>query len=181
MNVLPDFALSEAKAREGGVAAERLNDVMRDSAQQHHWTFVDAHRAAFRGRGICATVGGMPWSMADEMRLPRKVDGLWEPYNPSEWQAYAPRQRWFRTPNDAFMTGNFHVSQSLLQKRPEDADLLVGAAAAGQHLLRGLPSHRRRPGGDRRCGGRAGARGARQVRTRRRAAGGASIWVPPIR
>ena len=26
-----------------------------------------------------------------------------------------PRQRWFRTPNDAFMTGNFHVSQSLLQ------------------------------------------------------------------
>ena len=39
----------------------------------------------------------------------------WEPYNPSEWRAYAPRQRWFRTPNDAFLTGNFHVSQSLLQ------------------------------------------------------------------
>ena len=27
-----------------------------------------------------------------------------------------PRQRWFRTPNDAFMTGNFHVSESLIQK-----------------------------------------------------------------
>ena len=39
----------------------------------------------------------------------------WEPYNPSEWRAYAPRQRWFRTPNDAFLTGHFHVSQSLLQ------------------------------------------------------------------
>jgi hypothetical protein len=54
--------------------------------------------------------------MADELRLPRKVNGTWEPYNPSEWRAYAQRQRWFRTPNDAFMTGNFHVSQSLLQK-----------------------------------------------------------------
>ncbi len=115
MSILPDFGLSEAKAREGGVAAERLNNIMRESAQQHRWTFVDAHRAAFRGRGICATVGEMAWSMPDELRLPRKVDGAWEPYNPSEWRAYAPRQRWFRTPNDAFMTGNFHVSQSLLQ------------------------------------------------------------------
>ena len=115
MGILPDFALNEAKAREGGVAAERLNNIMRESAQQHHWTFVNAHRAAFRGRGICATVGEMAWSMPDELRLPRKVDGAWEPYNPSEWRAYAPRQRWFRTPNDAFMTGNFHVSQSLLQ------------------------------------------------------------------
>jgi hypothetical protein len=41
---------------------------------------------------------------------------VWEPYNPSEWRAYTTRQRWFRTPNDAFMTGNFHVSESLLQK-----------------------------------------------------------------
>lgn len=115
MTILPDFALSEAKAREGGVAAERLNDIMRESAQQHHWTFVDSHRAAFRGRGICATAVDTSWSMADELRLPRKFDGVWEPYNPSEWRAYAPRQRWFRTPNDAFMTGNFHVSQSLIQ------------------------------------------------------------------
>jgi len=38
------------------------------------------------------------------------------PYNPADFQAYASRQRWFRTPNDAFMTGNFHVSLSLLQK-----------------------------------------------------------------
>jgi hypothetical protein len=116
MDILPDFALSPAKAREGGVVAERLNDIMRASAHQHHWTFVEAHRAAFRGRGICATAGGdISWTMADELRLPRKHNGAWEPYNPSEWRAYAPRQRWFRTPNDAFMTGNFHVSQSLLQ------------------------------------------------------------------
>jgi hypothetical protein len=115
MDVLPDFALSEAKAREGGVLGERLNNVMRDSARQYSWTFVDAHRKAFLGRGICASFSDAPWNMADEMRLPRKVDGRWEPFNPSEWRAYAPRQRWFRTPNDAFLTGHFHVSQSLLQ------------------------------------------------------------------
>jgi hypothetical protein len=116
MNVLPDFVLSQAKAREGDTMAERLNAIMRDSARLYHWTFVEAHRAAFQGKGICASFSDAPWNMADELRLPRKVNGTWEPYNPSEWRAYAQRQRWFRTPNDAFMTGNFHVSQSLLQK-----------------------------------------------------------------
>ena len=50
------------------------------------------------------------------MRLPRKINGIWKPYNPADFRAYASRQRWFRTPNDAFMTGNFHVAASLLQK-----------------------------------------------------------------
>ncbi len=116
MNVLPDFVLSEAKAREGNIAAERLHAVMEDSAKQHRWTLVHSHRRAFRGRGICVGHTDAPWTMADEMRLPRRLNGTWEPYNPSEWRPYASRQRWFRTPNDAFMTGNFHVSQSLLQK-----------------------------------------------------------------
>ena len=115
MTVLPDFELSEAKSREGTTAGERLNAVMQSSARQHQWTFVDTHRTAFRGRGICASHSDTAWSMADELRLPRKIGGAWEPYNPSEWRAYASRQRWFRTPNDAFMTGNFHVSASLLQ------------------------------------------------------------------
>ncbi len=116
MNVLPDFVLSEAKAREGNIAAERLHAVMEDSAKQHRWTLVHSHRRAFRGRGICVGHTDAPWTMADEMRLPRRLNGTWEPYNPAEWRPYASRQRWFRTPNDAFMTGNFHVSQSLLQK-----------------------------------------------------------------
>jgi len=116
MTVLSEFALSEAKAREGSVAAERLNAIMRESARQHQWSFVDEHRATFRGRGLCAGFKHAAWTMADELRLPRKVDGAWEPFNPSQWQAYASRQRLFRTPNDAFMTGNFHVAQSLLQK-----------------------------------------------------------------
>ena len=45
----------------------------------------------------------------------RKINGSWEPFNPSQWRAYAPRQRLFRTPNDAFMTGNFHVPKSFIQ------------------------------------------------------------------
>ena len=49
--------------------------------------------------------------------LPRRsAGGGWEPYNPADFQPYASRQRWFRTPNDAFLTGNFHVSASLMQK-----------------------------------------------------------------
>jgi GDSL-like Lipase/Acylhydrolase family len=114
MTVLPDFFLSEAKAREGNATAQRLHAVLEDSARQHGWTLVDAHRAAFRGRGICAGHTEVSWGTADDLRLPRLVDGAWEPYNPAEWRAYASRHRWFRTPNDAFMTGNFHVSQSLL-------------------------------------------------------------------
>jgi hypothetical protein len=116
MTVLPDFFLSEAKAREGNTAAERLHATMQDSARQHGWTFVESHRASFRGRGICTATLEGPSTLADDSRMPRLVDGEWTPYNPSEWRAYAPRQRWFRTPNDAFLTGNFHVSQSLLQK-----------------------------------------------------------------
>ena len=54
-------------------------------------------------------------TFTDELRVPRKVNGTWEPFNPSQWRAYAPRQRLFRTPNDAFMTGNFHVPKSLIQ------------------------------------------------------------------
>ena len=38
MNVLPDFFLSEEKAREGNAAAERLHALMQDAAKQHRWT-----------------------------------------------------------------------------------------------------------------------------------------------
>ena len=98
------------------MAAERLNDIMKESAHQHLWTFAEGHRATFRGRGLCAGYSDAPWTMADELRVPRKINGVWEPFNPSQWRAYAPRQRLFRTPNDAYMTGNFHVGRSLTQK-----------------------------------------------------------------
>lgn len=115
MTILPDFQLSEAKAREGETAAQRMYQRQVASARAHGWSFVDTHVTEFRGRGLCAGWTDSAFNSADDLRLPRKIDGRWEPYNPADWRAYASRQRWFRTPNDAFMTGNFHVSQSLLQ------------------------------------------------------------------
>jgi hypothetical protein len=115
MDVLPDFSLSEAKAREGDAAAVRLHNIMIESAKHQRWTIVEAHREKFRGRGICAGWTSSAFNSADDLRIPRKIDGKWEPYNPSEWKPYASRQRWFRTPNDAFLTGNFHVTASTLQ------------------------------------------------------------------
>jgi hypothetical protein len=115
MTVLPDFQLSTSKARESSVAAEKLNALMRSSSRVNGWTFADGHRRQFQGRGVCAGFIADGYNVADDLRIPRFVDGKWQPYNPADWRAYASRQRWFRTPNDAFLTGNFHVSQSLLQ------------------------------------------------------------------
>lgn len=116
MTVTPDFLLSENRARESMAAGERLDAVLEDTSKQNGWTFVTSHREQFRGRGICAGYTDNAFTIADDLRLPRWTGRKWEPFNPADWQAYAPRQRWFRTPNDAFMTGNFHVSESLMQK-----------------------------------------------------------------
>ncbi len=116
MTVTPDFVLSENRARESMAAGERLDAVMEDTSKQNGWTYVSSHREQFRGRGICAGYTEHAFSIADDLRLPRWTGRRWEPFNPADWQAYVPRQRWFRTPNDAFMTGNFHVSESLIQK-----------------------------------------------------------------
>lgn len=110
MEVSPDFSLSRKRARAGNQLAENLQGVMEKSARTHGWSFVDAHRAEFRGRGICAGYVDNAFSVADDLRLPRKRDGQWTPYVPTEFRAYVPRQRWFRTPNDAFMAGNFHAA-----------------------------------------------------------------------
>lgn len=116
MDVLADFRLSEKRAKDGTWVADKLQRVMTSSAKAYGWTFADAHRQAFVGRGICAGYTDNAFSIADDLRLPRMINDKWVPYNPADYRAYAARQRWFRTPNDAFMTGNFHVSGSMLQK-----------------------------------------------------------------
>jgi hypothetical protein len=115
MTVLGDFLMSAAKAREGDVAAQRMTAIMKASARSHGWTFVDAHVPQFAGRGLCAGWTDNALNSADDLRMPRLVDGTWVPFNPADWRPYASRQRWFRTPNDAFMTGHFHVGTSLLR------------------------------------------------------------------
>jgi hypothetical protein len=116
MEVLADFKMSESKAKVGTWIADRLNHAMEDAASEYHWTFVESHRREFIGRGICAGTTYEGADIADDLRLPRKTEAGWRPYNPADYKAYASRQRWFRTPNDAFMTGNFHVAASVLQK-----------------------------------------------------------------
>lgn len=116
MDVVADFQLSAEKARQSSTVAEALNTIMRAAANEHGWTFVDRHRAQFLGRGICAGFSEAALSSADDLRLPRKAGKVWQPYNPADYRPYASRQRWFRTPNDAFLTGNFHATGSMLQK-----------------------------------------------------------------
>jgi lysophospholipase L1-like esterase len=116
MEVVPDFQLDRTKLKLGTWFADKLNRQMRESADEFGWTFVETHRRAFIGRGICAGLSVEGVSEVDDLRLPRKIDGMWTPYNPADYQPYAARQRWFRTPNDAFMTGNFHAEAGLLTK-----------------------------------------------------------------
>jgi lysophospholipase L1-like esterase len=116
MEVFPDFQVSEQKLREGTWVADKLHRAMRDSASKYGWSFAETHRRQFIDRGICSGSSDDAAGGPNELRLPRKVDGAWKPYNPADFQAYATRQRWFRTPNDAFMTGNFHVATSVFQK-----------------------------------------------------------------
>ncbi len=116
LEVVPDFRLSEQKLREGAWIGDKLHRLMRESAYTYGWTFVETHRRAFIDRGICSGIFGDGKNQAEELRLPRKADGNWYPYNPADFKAYVPRKRWFRTPNDAFMTGNFHVAASLMLK-----------------------------------------------------------------
>ncbi len=116
MDVLPDFVLSRIKASESTTVADQLHRIMRTSARANGWTFVEGHRVVFQGRGICAGFTESAFSIAEDLRLPRRINGAWEPFNPADYQPYASRQRWFRTPNDAFLTANVHVAGSVMQR-----------------------------------------------------------------
>jgi hypothetical protein len=114
MDVLPQYVLNAKRALAGEKVGNSLHKHMQTAARARGWHFADSHRRLFLGRGICAGTAGI--SAAEDLRLPRKLQGYWQPYNPANFQPYASRQRWFRTPNDAFMTGNFHVKSKILSK-----------------------------------------------------------------
>ena len=116
MDLISVFKMNKARARSGVWVADKLHRKMRASAKRHGWTFVEGHRSKFIGHGICAGFVDDSFSIADDLRLPRRKNGAWTPYNPADYRPYAARSRWFRTPNDAFLTGNFHVTPVLLRK-----------------------------------------------------------------
>ena len=112
---LPDLRLDRRPRRGGPAASPTSCTGDAHLAREHGWTFVERHRDIPRPRPL----RWMERDRAVERRRPaaapqagRRVGAL----QPGRLQPYAHRQRWFRTPNDAFMTGNFHVAQSLMQR-----------------------------------------------------------------
>lgn len=109
MTVSPAFALDQRRTREAEQIGREIHGVMRQAARSHGWTFVDGHRELFTRHGLCAGRADRLANPADDVRLPRRINGIWQPFAPSQWEPYAPRRRWIRTPNDGFLTVNFHV------------------------------------------------------------------------
>ena len=73
------------------------------------FSLVTEHQPAFLRRGICARD---PNDDGSKMQMPRIPIGQTDfaPHLPSEFRPYAFRTRLFRTPNDAFLTGNTHAT-----------------------------------------------------------------------
>lgn len=115
MEVFSEFSITQKAALSSSWLADKLDQVMERSARTHGWSFVEAHRKTFVGRGLCAGHTNGLGPLVDDLRLPRRQNGVWTPYNPVHFEPYAARLRWFRTPNDAFLTGNFHVAGSVMQ------------------------------------------------------------------
>ncbi|MGF1622984.1 MAG: hypothetical protein ACFCUR_20530 [Rhodomicrobiaceae bacterium] len=105
MEVFPAFHLDASKVGEAEGFSRELNRSLAEFAGRD-WRYVDGFREDFRSRGLCAASGGDP---ADNLAFPRFINGEWTPYKPSEYAPYAERQRWFRTPNDAYMTAHMHA------------------------------------------------------------------------
>ncbi len=115
MDILPAFSLDARRTRDGEDISRRLFKVMQRHARKRGWNFAQAHWRVFLSHSLCAGHLLEAPVVADELRLPRHQQGNWHPYNPADYLPYASRKRWFRTPNDAFMTGNFHVTGTVLQ------------------------------------------------------------------
>ena len=110
MSLYPDFSVVNDKLKEAAAFADELFALMKSSSRAHGWTFVDEHRDQFAAHGFCAVNRQQSENISEQLELPRFDNNQWSSYQPSEFEPYASRQRWFRTPNDAYMTGHFHTS-----------------------------------------------------------------------
>ena len=101
---------------------DRFMPAMRTAATKAGWTFATAHRDVhFEGHGICAVSdaeANVP--PMHNQRFPRYAirsgqRPQWaQGYRPGVFRPYASTQRWFRTPNDAFLTVHFHGEEQTL-------------------------------------------------------------------
>ncbi len=120
---------------------ELLNGIIRDAveglAPEARWILVTRHVGQFSGHAICqgGADGDVPDSaIAGGMTFPTgHASGKgWKPFAPDQWVAYRPKQRWFVTPNDAFLTVNYMMLNSLIinvydRLQPVVASTLSGA------------------------------------------------------
>lgn len=115
MTVSPVFSLSQARAKRAEAFADRLNTIMKRTANLYRWTYVDGHRPAFFSHGLCALDEKRREDLAENLQLPFWNGEKWDPFNPADYAPYAPRMRWFRTPNDAYLTGHLHLSGPVIR------------------------------------------------------------------
>jgi lysophospholipase L1-like esterase len=136
MDLYHDFGVMPGKLKKASQFADELYQVMKRSAVRYGWSFVDEHREKFAPHGFCA-VNSLKNGQADEiLALPRFQNGEWWPYNPSLYHPYASRQRWIRTPNDGYMTVNFHaddlISRQLMNyKRSKWFQIVMAGTYSG--------------------------------------------------
>lgn len=120
MDVHRIMAISKADTGEEGARFvpflnEHIERAIGGLPADRRWRFVDSHVERFAGHALCSP--GAPADtpgrhISGAMRFPtflgfKNNRFLWEPFAPSEWRAYRPRNRWFVTPNDAFLTGHY--------------------------------------------------------------------------
>ncbi|MDE2579560.1 MAG: hypothetical protein KGL46_12185 [Hyphomicrobiales bacterium] len=135
--------LGMRKADTGARAAlfvERVNRIMADAVAAlpptRRWTIATAHVEQFAGHAICrsgAPQGDPDAAMAGDMHFPVYDFNAhrWRGIFPPAWAAYRPKNRWFVTPNDSFLTGHYMNTRQMVdpldRAQPLIAALLGGA------------------------------------------------------
>lgn len=116
VNVGGVFSIHQNTLKEvAGFANDYLHKELRAAATAGDWHFVTAHRVPFAKRGVCAQRVGSGNTPTESLMLPywKGNTGPWLDYDPAKaTRAYAPRQRLFRTLNDACMFVQFKRSGS---------------------------------------------------------------------
>lgn len=129
MDVTDGWYARRARAQEvEQLIAGTLTPTMKAAADKFGWTFVERHRTdeRFVGHAFCSLgqqdesdpaysnsrfprhVGAAPSNPFGVDLTARPPELNWGPFHPDRFEPYLNRTRWFRTPNDAFLTANSH-------------------------------------------------------------------------
>jgi hypothetical protein len=127
MDVHPIFGIYEAGGwSETSKFVEDFHRIMKSAADGLQWKFADQHvvqvggpnnfvkDAEGKGHGMCAAgpVGAIAGIMQFPRPKPHTVPPMqWSSFQPEEWRPYSNRNRWFVTPNDSFLTTNYHDAE----------------------------------------------------------------------